>query len=286
MSGVLEVSADWLALREAEDARARSRRLAHLAAGLAAGAAGDLPARTRALTVHDLGSGTGSMMRWLAPQLPGPQNWVLHDWNAGLTARAVGAAPPHDRAGRPIAVDARVTPLDGLTAADLAGADLVTASALLDVVTAPEAHAVVDACVGVGAPVFLPLSVTGDVEVRPWDPRDIRFARAFNEHQRREVDGRRLLGRFGAPIVRGLFARAGWHVRTALTTWRLDRRDPRLLGEWFDGWVDAAAEQAQVDRDRSLLDQAVAYRELRGGQQRNGGLSAVVYHLDVLAWPR
>ncbi|QNE35766.1 SAM-dependent methyltransferase [Leifsonia shinshuensis] len=280
MTGVLEVSADWLALREAEDARSRSRRLARLAAGLA----GD--ARTRPLTVHDLGSGTGSMMRWLAPQLPGPQAWILHDWNAGLTAHATDAEPPRDRAGRPVAVAPRVTPLDRLASADLAGADLVTASALLDVVTAQEAHAIVDACLAAGAPAFLPLSVTGDVELRPWDRRDIRFARAFNEHQRREVDGRRLLGRFGAPIVRGLFERAGWHVRTALTTWRLDGRDPRLLGEWFDGWADAAVEQAEADRDRALLDQARDYRALRREQQRHGGLSAVVYHLDVLAWPR
>ncbi|MEY9852907.1 hypothetical protein ABH923_002585 [Leifsonia sp. EB41] len=283
MTGMLEVSADWLALREAEDGRARSRRLARLAAALVGA---DVPSRARPVTVHDLGSGTGSMMRWLAPQLPGPQSWVLHDWNADLTAHATEARPPLDRTGRPIAVASRVTPLDRLSPADLDGADLVTASALLDVVTAREAHAIVDACLAAGAPAFLPLSVTGDVELRPWDPRDIRVARAFNEHQRREVDGRRLLGRFGAPIVRGLFTRAGWHVRTALTTWRLDRRDPVLLGEWFDGWADAAVEQAEVDRDRTLLDQAAGYRELRREQQRRGGLSAVVYHLDVLAWPR
>ncbi|MGH1524374.1 SAM-dependent methyltransferase [Leifsonia sp. L25] len=282
MSGVLEVGADWLALREAEDGRARSRRLARLAAGLVGA---DSPAPGRPITVHDLGSGTGSMMRWLAPQLPGSQSWVLHDWNADLTAHATRTAPPRDRTGRPIAIDSRVTPLERLAPADVAGADLVTASALLDVVTAREAHAIVDACLAAGAPAFLPLSVTGDVEVRPWDPRDIRFARAFNEHQRREVDGRRLLGRYGAPIVRGLFARAGWHVRTALTTWRLDRRD-LLLGAWFDGWVDAAVEQAEVDRDRALLDRAAGYRELRREQQRRGVLSAVVYHLDVLAWPR
>ncbi|GAA4156467.1 SAM-dependent methyltransferase [Leifsonia shinshuensis] len=286
MSGVLEVSADWLALREAEDARARSRRLARAVPGILGGVPDGRAAGARPLAVHDLGSGTGSMMRWLAPQLPGPQTWVLHDWNAGLTARAVAGEPPEDRSGRPVAIESRVTPLDRLAPADLAGADLVTASALLDVVTAQEAHAIVDACVAVGAPVLLPLSVTGDVELRPWDPRDILVARAFNEHQRREVDGRRLLGRFGAPIARGLLGRAGWHVRTALTTWRLDRRDPRLLAEWFDGWLDAAVEQEEGDRDRVLLDQARGYRELRRDQQRLGALSAVVYHLDVLAWPR
>ena len=38
--------------------------------------------------IHDLGSGTGSMSRWLAPRLPGPQHWVLHDRDADLLARA------------------------------------------------------------------------------------------------------------------------------------------------------------------------------------------------------
>lgn len=272
MSEVLEVSSDWLELREAEDARARSTELAQTAGALLPGGQ---------ITVHDLGSGTGSMMRWLAPLLPGPQTWVLHDWNAGLTARAIAGGPPHDRDGAPVTIRSRVGELELLDAGDLAGASLVTASALLDVLTAQEAHAIVDACLAVGAPALLSLSVTGDVDLTPWNARDILFARAFNAHQRREVDGRRLLGRYGAPIVHGLFGRAGWNVRKALTTWRLNADEPELLGEWFDGWVDAAVEQAP-----ELTDQAVGYRASRRAQQRSGALSAVVYHLDVLAWPR
>ncbi|WP_348789990.1 SAM-dependent methyltransferase [Leifsonia sp. NPDC080035] len=272
VDAVLRVSDDWLSLREAEDARARSGRLARAVPAL-------LP--DGPITVHDLGSGTGSMMRWLAPELPGPQTWVLHDWNAELTALASRAAPPADADGTPVTVRSRVGRLDRLTAGDLAGASLVTASALLDVLTAREAHAIVEACVGAGAPGLFSLSVTGDVELHPWDARDIRVTRAFNAHQRREVRGRRLLGRYGGPIVRGLFERAGYRVRTALTTWRLDAGDPRLLAEWFDGWLGAAEEQTP-----GLRDELEDYRALRGRQQRRGELSAVVYHLDVLAWPR
>ena len=36
--------------------------------------------------VHDLGSGTGGMPRWLAPLSPRPQHWVLHDRDADLLA--------------------------------------------------------------------------------------------------------------------------------------------------------------------------------------------------------
>ena len=272
MSELLEVSSDWLALREAEDSRARSAELVRSARALLPGGP---------ITVHDLGSGSGSMMRWLAPLLPGPQTWVLHDWNPGLLQHALERAAPRDLSGTPVSVSSRVGELERLDGTQLAGATLVTASALLDVLTAPEAHAVADACIEVGAPVLLSLSVTGEAELRPWDARDTLFEAAFNDHQRREVDGRRLLGRYGAPIVRGLFAHARWNVRTARTAWNLGERDPRLLREWFDGWADAAEEQRP-----GLRDECAGYRELRRGQLDHGELSAVVYHLDLLAWPR
>ena len=145
MSQVLDVSSDWLELRETEDTRARSRTLAVAAAAM-------LP--TRPIVVHDLGSGTGSMMRWLAPLLPGPQEWVLHDWNASLVERAVDGVRPCDRGNQPIAVRSRVGELAALSAADLEGASLVTASALLDVVTARELQAIVEACAEVGSQSF------------------------------------------------------------------------------------------------------------------------------------
>jgi hypothetical protein len=272
MNEALEVSSDWLALREAEDSRARSHELARSVLPLLA---------KGPITVHDLGSGTGSMMRWLAPLLPSPQTWVLHDWNASLTERALAGAPPRDLFEAPVSIRSHVGELERLDGSDLRGASLVTASALLDVLTAREAQAIVDACVEVGAATLFCLSVTGEVELRPWDARDKLFEEAFNCHQRREVHGRRLLGRYGGPLVRGLFDHAGWKVRTVRTCWRLDDHEPRLLGEWFTGWVDAAEEHRAA-----LCDECVGYRELRGGQLDRGDLSAVVYHLDLLAWPR
>ena len=57
----VRAGADWLALREPADAAARSRALVDaLRPQLPTGAAG----------IHDLGSGTGSMARWLAPCSP------------------------------------------------------------------------------------------------------------------------------------------------------------------------------------------------------------------------
>jgi hypothetical protein len=115
----------------------------------------------------------------------------------------------------------------------------------------------------------------------PRDELDAAFERAFNAHQLREAGGRQQLGRYGAPIARGLFTQAGWKVRPSTTMWRLDQRRPRLLSEWFSGWVDAAAEQ-----DSELRAAATRYRQLRTSQIERGELTAHVRHVDLLAWPR
>jgi hypothetical protein len=123
--------------------------------------------------------------------------------------------------------------------------------------------------------------VTGRVELTPEDPLDDIVERSFNAHQRRIADGRRLLGPDAASLARALFQVARWQVREVETDWHLGDGEPRLLREWFDGWVDAAVEQAP-----ELEDAAAEYRELRSAQLTAGELSAVVHHVDLLAWPR
>jgi hypothetical protein len=272
VSDILQVSSEWLALREPADSAARSRDLALAAVAI-------LPPRP--IVVHDLGSGTGSMMRWLAPLLPGPQSWVLHDWNAELTDRAVAGVLPSDRQQRVVSALSQTGNLADLRPADVAGASLVTASALLDVLTSPEIHAIVDACVRTTTPALLALSVTGEVRLTPHHELDSDFERAFNAHQLRRTDDRQQLGRYGAPIARGLFTLAGWQVRESTTVWRLDHRQRQLLCEWFDGWADAAVEQ-----DAGLRGKDEAYRQLRISQMERGELAVEVSHVDLLAWPR
>ena len=77
------VTPEWLALREPADAAARSVELVERLRARLVG--------SPELVIHDLGAGTGSMGRWLAPLLPGPQHWVLHDRDVDSAAwRAVG----------------------------------------------------------------------------------------------------------------------------------------------------------------------------------------------------
>ncbi|MGN8552974.1 UNVERIFIED_CONTAM: SAM-dependent methyltransferase [Microbacterium sp. SLM126] len=265
MSVVIPVSADWLTLREEADAASRSRSLARRASHLV----------HAPVTVHDLGSGTGSMMRWLAPRLPSPQTWVLHDWNAALLAHAA-AAPPDPVA----AVRTRVGHLQTLRTDDLAGASLVVTSALLDVLSAEEVEAIVAACVGVGAPALFALTVDGQVALDPVDPGDRVFAAAFNDHQRRIAEDRRLLGPDAVAVAAGLFRAAGWSVRTDSSPWRLGDREPALVAEWLEGWVSAAVEERPA-----LTEWAGEYLRTRRAQLTTGRLRVVVHHRDLLAWP-
>ena len=89
----IRVSSRWLDLREAADAAARARDLvAHVRRRLPA---------TGRWVIHDLACGTGAMGRWLAPLLPGPQHWVVHDRDADLLEIAAADLPARPPTGPP-----------------------------------------------------------------------------------------------------------------------------------------------------------------------------------------
>lgn len=271
MSAISTASPSWLALRAAADDDTRSRQLvARLARLLPPGC----------LVLHDLGAGMGGMTRWLAPLLPGPQDWVLHDGDAGILAHLALDAVADD-AGQPIGLAFVVENLEDLPLDAFAGAAAVTASALLDVVTRDEAARIVNACVDAGAPALFSLSVTGAVILDPPDDVDAALGQAFNDHQRRDADGRRMLGPDAVPTFVELFAAPGWHVRRAATPWRLGAAHGALIADWLNGWVGAAVEQRP-----DLADEAAAYLARRRAQLAAGTLRATVSHEDVLAWPR
>lgn len=134
---------EWLELREGPDAAARAGDLIDpLRIRLA-----NLPGKA-GLVIHDLGCGTGSMGRWLAPRLDGPQHWILHDRDPYLLHFAAVASPRSAADGSRVTVETRRGDVGLLTPDALAGASLVTASALLDVLTRGEIETLAAACTG------------------------------------------------------------------------------------------------------------------------------------------
>src|SRR5882757_6930768 len=166
---------DWLALREAADASARSPELVEEArAHLAAAARPGVPT-----LIRDLGCGSGSMGRWLAGRLPGPQHWILCDRDPGLLARARAGMPSLAADGAAVTARTWQDDLTSLRAEELAGTSLVTASAVLDLLTLEEVDGLAAACVQAGCAALLTLTVIGRVQIDPHDPLDEEFAAAF-----------------------------------------------------------------------------------------------------------
>jgi hypothetical protein len=257
----IRVSPDWLDLRERADASARSRDLVRrLRRRLPAG---------RPLVVHDLACGSGSLGRWLAPLLPGPQRWVLHDRDPALLELAAADG-----------VETRLSDVTRLAPDDLAWATLITASALLDLLTRDELTRLIHACAGAGCPVFFALSVTGRVQLLPGHPLDARVAAAFNAHQRRETPHGLLLGPDAVDAAAAGFRRLGAEVVVRPSPWRLEAAESDLAAEWLSGWIDAACEQ-----EPALAPDAELYRRRRLREAAAGALAVTVGHADLLVLP-
>ncbi|GHI93527.1 hypothetical protein [Streptomyces olivaceus] len=261
---------EWLRLREPADAAARAHDLLDpLRIRLA-----NLPTRSGGLVVHDLGCGTGSMGRWLAPLLDGAQHWVLHDRDPYLLHFAAVAAPRSAADGSRVTVETRRADLARLTPDALTGAGLVTASALLDVLTTEEVGTLAAACAGAGCPALLTLSVAGRVDLTPAHPLDAEITEAFNAHQRREG----LLGPEAVTAAADAFAAHGATVRAHPSPWRLGPDESELTAQWLRGWVGAAVEQRPGLRER-----ADRYLHERLALCAAGELRVVVHHTDLLA---
>lgn len=267
----IRVSSSWLSLREAADATARARELVdQLQRRVPAGS----------WSIHDLACGSGSMGRWLAPLLTGPQRWILHDRDPDLLELAGVDLPGAAADGAEVTVETRVSDVTRLRGADFAGATLVTASAVLDLLTRDELAALIRACSDAGCPALFTLSVTGRVQLLPEEPLDARVAAAFDAHQRRMTPRGRLLGPHAVEAAAEGFRQLGAEVVIRPSPWRLGALESALAAEWLSGWVDAACEQ-----EPALAPEAHRYRRRRLREAAAGALGVTVGHADLLVLP-
>lgn len=266
----------WLALREPVDHRSRAAAAMSLLAP--AWRAGDWS------RVVDLGAGTGSNVRYLAPRLPGARHWTLVDHDAGLLARA---AAPDGAAVTRVAGDLAAA---GLAAVREAGAGLVTASALLDLVSQDWLGALAGACREAGSAALFALTWDGGIRWRAAadDPDDGLVRRSVDAHQRRDKGLGPALGPLAGPAAETIFRAAGYRVRLLPSPWRLGPADAALALALVDAWEAAAAGHL---RDASPEDGPAAAERVRAwaGRRRatvaSGRFGLTVGHLDLLALP-
>src|SRR5689334_846360 len=133
--------AEWLALREPFDAAARSAALAR--------AVSDALSRDRPVKIVDLGTGRGSNVRYLTGRLPLPQEWLVLDEDADVLAEVPSAMA--SALDPQCAIETRQVNLGVLDSAMFERRHLVTASALLDLVSEQWLRSLAGWCQTVGA---------------------------------------------------------------------------------------------------------------------------------------
>lgn len=256
-----ESLADWLSLRESADARARSAALTR--------AAVDVLPPARPLRIVDLGSGTGSNVRYLTPMLPSPQDWLVVDRDPKL----LEAAPPH--------VVTRVAELGTIDDLILADRHLVTASALLDLVSADWIATLANRCRTVGAVVLFALTYDGRFSCSPSEAEDEAVREWFNGHQRASDKG---FGQAAGPDAVEVTVQAlqheGYSVRRERSDWDLLPDESAMQRELIIGWASAACEFAP-DHGRVIRN----WLARRLAHVDDGRSRIQVGHYDVAAWP-
>src|SRR5262249_2947493 len=222
--------AEWLALREPHDGRARNREV--LASVAAAAAALD------AVAVVDLACGTGSTLRALAPRLPPRPERRLVDKGLSPLARAAGREKRPGTAGTRIPVDLR----RDLEAALDGPINFVTASALLDLVSAEWLERLVTEVAARRLPFYGALNYDGRIVFDPVDPLDAAVIGGVNEHQQTDKGFGPALGPRAAEPAIASFQPPGYPVEHGRSDWQLLPRDHDIQREMLAGWAGAARE--------------------------------------------
>lgn len=296
-------SADWLRLREPFDSAARDAAAKDLELHQRLTSWRNEARRNEGSTpwrVIDLACGTGANLRWLAPRLGGAQQWLVvdHDadllrcWPERLEALAGANVGRGAGLGRPLAfggvgfetsiVRQQMDLMAGLESLPWHAADVVTASALLDLVGSAWLHRLVAASAAHGVALLMSLNVDGRHVWTPEDPLDATVDRLFGEHQQQDKGLGPALGMRAVAALQQALSAAGYRVFTAHSDWWVDGGESpsahAMQGALIDGMAAAAKEQ-DIASAPALAD----WQQRRHAMARQGQLR--VGHLDLLALP-
>ncbi|CAN7550326.1 class I SAM-dependent methyltransferase [Variovorax sp. LjRoot290] len=229
-------SADWLALREPFDRAARSASAALLDLhAMAARLRGDDPV----LRVIDLGCGTGANLRDLAPRLGGAQQWLMVDHDPRLLAALPESleGPGWHAKARPLRIDLAAA----LDAVPYGAARLVTASALLDLVSASWLDALLNHVRMASAAVLFALTVDGRVAWAPGLAGDAEVHELFATHQQRDKGFGPALGGEAVALAVARLDAMGYSVTQARSDWCIE--EAAMLRAMIEGMAHATLEQ-------------------------------------------
>ena len=260
-------TAEWLSLREPHDLAARnSNVLDAVTASVKSGP----------LHVVDLACGSGSTVRALHRHLPTPQHWDLVDHDPGLLTLACNPA-----LGRAVMLNAVSLDLSRDLEAALGGkVNLITCSALLDLVSETWLRRFARTAAARAVPVYAALTYDGAIDLSPADPFDTAIVSAVNAHQRTDKGFGAALGPSAASTAIASFEAVGYSVVSGPSDWMIGPDDRAMQTELFDGWAKAAHElgtiaSAEIDN----------WLQRRTGVVCAGRSTVRVGHVDFFALP-
>ncbi|PCM45629.1 glycosyltransferase [Marinobacter sp. ANT_B65] len=265
----------WLQAREPADHRARSLELTVRLAKWARAALNT--DHHGPLRIVDIGTGLGSNVVYVAPALPLPQEWVLVDQDEGLLVEAANRTRQLNVLSE--TSQRRLAPEDfrGLLPHNT---DVVTASALIDLVSEGWLSAFVSEAVSTQSAVLVVLSYTGCFTLAPAHEDDTLLCELVNQHQHGDKGTGAALGPDAAAVLADKLAIEGYEVQVADTPWRLNRNDASLATMLMAGWVAAAKQRSPKSRDRLGTWFAARRKQMVAGE-----LEITVSHQDVLGLP-
>jgi glycosyltransferase involved in cell wall biosynthesis len=268
---------NWLALREPADHQARNRQLLAQVQNWSAERT-QTPARQQgALQIADLGAGAGSNGVFLCTVLAGRQHWTLLDQDPLLLAQARGRLSPLVER---LEIRQCTLEADNLAERVPVETDLITASALIDLTSAPWLDALAKTAKARQAAVYIVLSYAGEFRLHPEHPDDNLIRTLVNDHQHGDKGSGAALGPDATGHLKERLQDLGYQVTVASSPWQLNGDHRALQAALMSGWCEAALEQNPALRSRIRDWQAA---RLSAAEQ--GGLAIEVAHHDLFAWP-
>jgi hypothetical protein len=264
----MSFSAGWLKLREPYDRRARNASVLDAVAAWAG--------QRQSVAAVDLACGLGSTLRAVTDRLPRRQSWRLVDNDLSLLARAGDLARPPDLTVATVPVDlAR-----DLEAALDGPVDVVTTSALLDLVSHEWLERLVTETAARRLPVYAALSYDGLATLDPADELDSAVVDAVNQHQRSDKGFGSALGPEAASAAPGRFEAIGYSVTQGASDWVFGPKDAEIQTEALTGWAVAAREIGTPS-----ISDIIGWLARRRAHIAGGRSSMRVGHVDFFAQP-
>ena len=293
-----EFSADWLALREPVDHRSRNLSLQNQVIDFLNQSTPVVPGL---MHITDLGSGTGSNLRALAPHFGAMQCWTLVDYDSTLlraarttllswadgvldsnTPNLIGELGYCSGPVEPLVITKSMKTIAvQFRCADLLAdyrsilnepADLITAAAFFDLVAEPW---LTGFCAALTKPLYAVLTYDGKETWGPPNALDADVLRAFHAHQSTDKGFGAARGPRGADRLQSLLEGKGYITACELSPWRMDYHDRTLIEQLAMGTASAAREMGM--QETSVIDQ--------WEQARRQASHCEIGHIDLFAYP-